>query len=76
MSLIKIPKPEERRPVTYDNEVAALIQRRRYQILVHSLIYYELDMNLVSDAQWAEWGVELLQSKTSFTRKGGSNQEN
>ena len=60
MSLIKIPKPEEQKPVTYDNEVAALIQRRRYQILVHSLIYYELDMNLVSDAQWAEWGVGLV----------------
>ena len=60
MSLIKIPKPEEQKPVTYDNEVAALIQRRRYQILVHSLIYYELDMNLVSDAQWAAWGVELV----------------
>ena len=46
MSLIKIPKTEEQKPVTYDNEIAALIQRRRYQILVHSLIYYELDMNL------------------------------
>ena len=60
MPLIKIQGPEEQKPVTYDNEVAALIQRRRYQILVHSLIYYELDMNLVSDAQWVEWGVELV----------------
>ena len=47
MSLIKIPKPEERKPITYDNEVASLIHRRRYQILVHSLTYYELDSNLV-----------------------------
>ena len=60
MSLIKITKPEEQKPVTYDDEVSALIQRRRYQILVHSLIYYELDMNLVSVAQWAEWGAELV----------------
>lgn len=59
MSLIKAPKLEDLRPINYDNEVAALIQRRRYQILVHSLIYYELDMNLVSDSQWAEWGKEL-----------------
>lgn len=60
MSLIKMAKPEEQRPITYDNPTAALIQRRRYQILVHSLIYYELDMNLVSDHQWAEWGKELV----------------
>ena len=60
MPLIKIAKPEEQRPINYDNEIAALIQRRRYQILVHSLIYYELDTNLVSDTQWAKWGVELV----------------
>ena len=72
MSLIKIPKPEEQKPVTYDNEVAALIQRRRYQILVHSLIYYELDMNLVSDAQWAEWGVELVKLQKEHPKEAES----
>ena len=72
MSLIKIPKPEERKPVTYDNEVAALIQRRRYQILVHSLIYYELDMNLVSDAQWAEWGAELVKLQKEHPKEAES----
>ena len=72
MSLIKIPKPEEQKPVTYDNEIAALIQRRRYQILVHSLIYYELDMNLVSDAQWAEWGVELVKLQKEHPKEAES----
>ena len=72
MSLIKIPKPEERKPVTYDNDIAALIQRRRYQILVHSLIYYELDMNLVSDAQWAEWGVELVKLQKEHPKEAES----
>ena len=72
MSLIKIPKPEEQKPVTYDNEIAALIQRRRYQILVHSLIYYELDMNLVSDSQWAEWGAELVKLQKEHPREAGS----
>ena len=62
MPLIKIPKPEEQKPVTYDNEVAALIQRRRSQILAHSLIYYELATNLASDAQWGEWGLALVKS--------------
>ena len=72
MPLIKIQGPEEQKPVTYDNEVAALIQRRRYQILVHSLIYYELDMNLVSDAQWAEWGVELVKLQKEHPKEAES----
>ena len=72
MSLIKITKPEEQKPVTYDDEVSALIQRRRYQILVHSLIYYELDMNLVSDAQWAEWGVELVKLQKEHPKESES----
>ena len=72
MSFIKIQKPEERRPVTYDNEIAALIQRRRYQILVHSLLYYELDMNLVSDAQWTEWGVELVKLQKEHPKEAES----
>ena len=72
MSLIKIPKPEEQKPVTYDNEVAALLQRRRYQLLVHSLIYSALDMNLVSDAQWAEWGVELVKLQKEHPKESES----
>lgn len=72
MSLIKIQKPEEQRPVTYDNEIAALIQRRRYQILVHSLLYYELDVNLVSDAQWAAWGVELAKLQEEHPKEAES----
>lgn len=72
MSLIKIPKPEEQKPVTYDNEVAALIQRRRYQILVHSLIYYELGMNLVSDEQWVAWGAELVKLQKEHSEEAQS----
>ena len=41
------------------DDIAELITRRRRQILVHSIIYYELDDCLVSDNQWAEWAVEL-----------------
>ena len=37
------------------------IKQRRLQILVHSYIYYELDQNIISDAQWAEWAKELCQ---------------
>jgi hypothetical protein len=66
MALVKAKTFVEERPVTYDDAVAEKIQRRRYQILVHSLLYYELDINLVSDAQWAEWGKELAQLQTTY----------
>ena len=61
MALVKAKTVVEERPIIYDNPIAAKIHRRRYQILVHSLLYYELDINLVSDAKWAEWGRELVE---------------
>ncbi len=66
MALVKAKTVVEERPVTYDDAIAEKIQRRRYQILVHSLLYYELDMNLVSDSQWAEWGKELATLQTTY----------
>lgn len=65
MALVKAKTFVEERPITYDDPIAAKIQQRRYQILVHSLIYYELDMNIVSDAKWAEWGKELVELQTA-----------
>lgn len=46
-------------------QIAEKIQRRRYQLLVHSYIYYEMNENLISDSQWSKWAMELvdLQSK-------------
>ena len=51
------PKPSELQP---KNAIAAKIQQRRYQMLVHSLLYYELDISLVSDDKWAKWALELV----------------
>lgn len=65
MALVKARTAVDERPITYDNPIASKIQQRRYQILVHSLIYYELDMNLVSDDKWAEWGRELVALQTA-----------
>ena len=61
MALVKAKVTADREPITYINDIAAKIQRRRYQILVHSLLYYELDVNIVSDAQWSAWATELAQ---------------
>jgi NAD-dependent DNA ligase len=42
------------------------IKQRRRQMLVHSYIYYELDQNIVSDAQWAKWAKELQQLQKDY----------
>lgn len=59
MALVKAKTVVEERPINYDDPIAEKIQRRRYQILVHSLLYYELDISLISDHQWAERAQEL-----------------
>lgn len=47
-------------------KIAEKIQRRRYQMLVHSYIYYELDKNLVSDSQWSKWAMELVELQSKY----------
>lgn len=61
MALVKAKTVVEERPINYDDPIAEKIQRRRYQILVHSLLYYDLDVNLIADTQWAEWAKELAE---------------
>lgn len=61
MALVKAKTVAEERPINYDDPIAAKIQQRRYQILVHSLMYYDLDINLISDHQWQDWAQELVQ---------------
>lgn len=58
MALYDIYKGEELK-------IAEKIQQRRYQMLVHSYIYYEMNENIISDSQWSQWAMELasLQSK-------------
>jgi hypothetical protein len=57
---------------TYDRyagselEIAELIQQRRLQLLVHSCIYYELNMNVISDKKWDEWAKELVQLQNDY----------
>lgn len=40
-------------------EKVELINRRRHQILVHSILYYRLDSTLVPDATFDGWAREL-----------------
>lgn len=64
-SLFTIPKAKNESQVLDGSKISELIKRRRRQILVHSFIYYELNQNIISDAQWSAWAQELedLQSK-------------
>ena len=39
--------------------IKALILRRRLQVWVHSMIYYNLNANIVSDAVWSRWAEDL-----------------
>lgn len=39
--------------------VAEKIKQRRLQMIVHSTIYYILNDNIISDAQWSQWANEL-----------------
>lgn len=48
------------------DEIAELINRRRRQILVHSVIYYRMNNNLVSDHQWADWARELCELQEKY----------
>lgn len=41
--------------------IADLIQRRRYQLLVHSCIYYHLHTSIISDYTWDSWARELVE---------------
>ena len=51
MGLFEIAKPLQ--------TIEEKIKQRRLQMLVHSYIYYELDKNIVSDATWSKWAMEL-----------------
>lgn len=46
--------------------IASKIQQRRYQMLVHSYIYYELDSNIVTDDKWAQWAYELVDLQAKY----------
>lgn len=56
---IVIDVTEEGVTVISNEEISELINRRRRQILVHSIIYYNMDDNLISDSQWSMWAKEL-----------------
>lgn len=49
-----------------DLQIAEKIQQRRYQMLVHSCLYYHLNNNIISDKQWDSWARELRDLQNQF----------
>jgi hypothetical protein len=49
-----------------EEAIAELINRRRRQILVHSVIYYKLNTNLISDHTWMKWAQELVSLQQQY----------
>jgi hypothetical protein len=47
-------------------DVYELISRRRRQVLVHSIIYYRFNKNIISDAKWSEWATELCELQDQY----------
>ena len=41
--------------------IQELIKRRRWQMIMHSAIYYRLDTNIISDHTWQSWADELAE---------------
>lgn len=46
--------------------IAELILRRRLQVWVHSVLYYRMNTNLISDSQWSNWAMELEELQTKY----------
>lgn len=42
-----------------DPRIAELIKRRENQILLHACLYYEFNLNLISDDKYDQWSFEL-----------------
>ena len=47
-------------------KIAEKIQQRRYQMIVHSAIYYNFNDNIVPDSKWSQWGLELKELQERY----------
>lgn len=46
--------------------VEEFIHRRRRQLIIHSIIYYRFDENIVSDDAWQIWADELAKVQNHY----------
>lgn len=46
--------------------IADRIKQLRLSLLVHSIIYYELDDNIITDAEWSKRAMELVSISAKY----------
>ena len=49
-------------------QIKELINRRRRQVLIHSVIYYKLNDNLIDDATWSKWALDLEELQNQYPK--------
>lgn len=49
-----------------NEDIAELITRRRRQILVHSVLYYRMDTNIIDDHTFDLWSYELVDLQNKY----------
>ena len=47
-------------------EIVSLIRRRRRQLMVHRILYYVYDVNIIDDFTYDRWNAELNQLESQF----------
>ena len=52
--------------MAYTQTITEKIQQRRYQMLVHSYLYYELGENIISDYDFDYWAKELVDLQEQY----------
>lgn len=52
-----------------NKNIVSLIRRRMLQIAVHSYIYYSMDDNVISDATWSKWAMELVELIKNYPKE-------
>lgn len=51
---------------TYDRPIIEVINQRRRQIIVHSVLYYRMNTNIVSDHDFDRWCNELVSLQLTY----------
>lgn len=60
------PKKQEPKKSQNDKEVMAIIKQRRLQVLVHSFLYYELNINIIPDYRFDKFSNELAELQNKY----------
>lgn len=59
-------QPEELVQKVIDQEIVSRIRQRRRQLMVHSYLYYRMNINIVSDHDYDAWALELIDLQTRY----------